>query len=356
MGTESRLLIIFQMIRDLANAAETDPGKRIDELEKRKSEIDEEIRKAQEGLLTPYDSRQIKENFWRIEEEIRRLMSDFREVEENFRHLDRHTRERIATGDIAKSLILEEIFREHDVIEQSDQGKSFAAFWLFLMSRARQDELNTNTEKLRSLADIKLTSSSPLASMKYNLLEAGDSAKRTLGSLSEQLCTFLDSKIWLENRRIVELIKSVEENALTVKKSPPPDREFIYTEAISPDVELPMERKLFSPPQKPPVIDDIPGEGSASDIPDSIYIQYYVDELKLKENIRRAIAGKTQVSLREVCEISPVEKGLSEIITYMVIASRGEGAVINTENQQSIEYTENNEMRRVSLPLVIFSE
>ena len=343
------------MIRDLVNAAEDDPDRRIGELEKRKAEIDIEIQKIRSGLLSAYDSRQIKESFWRIEEEVRRLISDFREVEENFRNLDRQTRERIAAGAAARSDILDDIFREHDVIEHSDQGKSFAAFWLFLMSQSRQEELDSGTEKILSFDEIKNSGPTSLVSMKYSLLDAGDRVKRTLGSLGEQLRTFLDGRIYLENRRIMDIIKSVEENALAVRNIVPADKDFFSMDSVAPDVELPMERKLFTPPQKPPVMEDNPGEGSAPDIPDALYIQHYVDEVRLRDNIRRALAERTQVSLAEVCEICPVEKGLSEIITYMVIASRGEGDMINTDRQQRIEYVDKDEVKSVSLPLVIFS-
>jgi hypothetical protein len=248
VGTESRLLLIFQMIRDLIAATETDPQKRIDELENRKSEIDDEISKIKNGQITTYDSRQIKESFWRIDEEIRRLMSDFREVEENFRFLDRQTRERIATGTFAKSQILDKIFSEHDAIEQSEQGKSFAAFWQFLMSGNRQKELEINTEKILSLDSISgegLTASA-LASMRYALLDAGDKVKKTLANLNEQLRTFLDEKLWLDNRRIMDLIKSVEVKALHLRQTPPGEKNFFEIDSITPDIELPMERKLFT--------------------------------------------------------------------------------------------------------------
>ena len=75
VGTESRLLLIFQMIRDLVSAAESDPEKRIAELEKRRSEIDEEINRARQGLISAYDSRQIKENFW-LEPELAKVATN----------------------------------------------------------------------------------------------------------------------------------------------------------------------------------------------------------------------------------------------------------------------------------------
>ena len=69
------------------------------------------------------------------------LLADFREVEQNFRTLDRAVRERIALWEGGKGTLLEEIFGERDVIADSDQGRSFRAFWDFLMSPARQEEL-----------------------------------------------------------------------------------------------------------------------------------------------------------------------------------------------------------------------
>ena len=56
------------------------------------------------------------------------LLSDFRQVEQNFRDLDRGVREQIATFDGEKGALLDTIFGEHDVIVESDEGKSFRAF------------------------------------------------------------------------------------------------------------------------------------------------------------------------------------------------------------------------------------
>jgi hypothetical protein len=61
----------------------------------------------------------------------RELLSDFREVEQNFRNLDRSVRERIALWDGGKGALLETIIGERDAIADSDQGKSFRAFWDF---------------------------------------------------------------------------------------------------------------------------------------------------------------------------------------------------------------------------------
>ncbi len=79
----------------------------------------------------------------------RELLTDFREVEYNFRQLDRRVRERIALWEGSKGALLEEIMGERDLIADSDQGRSFRAFWDFLLSSRRQEEL---TRSARSRA------------------------------------------------------------------------------------------------------------------------------------------------------------------------------------------------------------
>jgi len=141
IGTESRLLTLFQLLRDLAAGAQNDPAERIRELERRRAEIDREIDRVRAGQAGPLDATQVKERYVQVGDTARRLLADFRQVEENFRNLDVQTRERIATSNQPKGALLEEIFGETDHIHRSDQGKSFDAFWEFLMSPARQDEL-----------------------------------------------------------------------------------------------------------------------------------------------------------------------------------------------------------------------
>ena len=102
-------------------------------------------------------------------------------MEENFRALDRHTRERIAIGDSAKGQVLDAIFGEHDAIWDNDQGKSFRAFWEFLMSPGRQDELQALLQKTFDLDDIRAlgVDNALLPRIKLNLLSAAEKVYQT---------------------------------------------------------------------------------------------------------------------------------------------------------------------------------
>ena len=222
IGTSSRLLTVFDLLRQMAEGSETDPEARVRELERKRSEIEAEMARIREGKMELMDDTALRERFIQVEMTARALLADFRAVEQNFRSLDRDVRERIATWEGAKGALLQEFFGERDAIADSDQGKSFRAFWDFLMSASRQEELTTLLERVFSLEAVRtLRPDRRLLRIHYDWLEAGEGAQRTVARLSEQLRRFLDEAAWLENRRIMELVRHVEQEAIRIRRDPP---------------------------------------------------------------------------------------------------------------------------------------
>ena len=127
VATESRLLTVFELLRQIVEGSEPDRAARLAELERRKAQIEEEIRRVAGGDVVLMDETQVKDRFLQMATTARALLTDFREVEQNFRKLDRGVREQIALWDGAKGELLERIFGERDAISDSDQGRSFRA-------------------------------------------------------------------------------------------------------------------------------------------------------------------------------------------------------------------------------------
>ena len=248
VGTESRLVNVFELLHNLVTGTETDPGARISELERRKRDIESEIKRIHEGDLYLLDTTRIKERFLQVAATARGLLSDFREVEQSFRELDRTLRERIATWDGGKSALLDDIFGERDIIADSDQGKSFRAFWDFLMSPTRQEELGFLLSRVFELAPVKeLEPDQRLLRIHYDWVQAGEVTQRTISRLSEQLRRYLDDKAWLDNRRIMQLMREIEQSALALRDRMP---EGVVSELdeTAPEINLTMDRPLFNPP------------------------------------------------------------------------------------------------------------
>ncbi len=188
VGTESRLMSIFDLLRQVVEGSETDPDTRIAELEKRKATLDTEIARIKAGQIDLMDATRVRERFLAINDSADSLLADFREIEQNFRDLDREVRERIATWEGGKGALLEEFFGERDAIADSDQGRSFRAFWEFLMSPSRQDELSDLLQKIFNMPPVQsLEPDRRLLRIHYEWLKAGEAAQRTVARLSEQL-------------------------------------------------------------------------------------------------------------------------------------------------------------------------
>jgi hypothetical protein len=356
VGTESRLMTVFELLRQMVEGAETDAESRIAELEKRKQEIEGKIERIRSGEVVLLDDTALKDRFQQVSSLARELLSDFREVEHNFRQLDRNVREQIATWDGRKGELLERIFGERDAISDSDQGKSFRAFWDFLLSPVRQEELSDLLEKVFALEAIGSLHADPrLKRIHYDWMEAGEYTQRTVAKLSQQLRRYLDDQAYLENKRIMQLLHRIETSALVVRDALPTGA-FMAIDEVAPTVRLPMERPLFSPPVKPRITAEVlSGEGGEIAV-DALYEQVIVDPARLKANIRRLLQTRNQVTLRDVLLEHPVEHGLAEVVAYLVMASADEKAVFDENEPEQIFWCDaRGRELSATLPRVIFS-
>lgn len=356
VGTESRLLTVFRLLSEIAKDTETNPQLRIDRLEQEKAKLEREIASLKNGHMKPHDPTRVKEKFLQAEDTARQLLSDFRQVEENFRSLDRGVRERITIGSSDKGQMLDDIFMEQDAITESDQGRSFKAFWMWLMSPASHEELQDTLKTVLALPEIEsLQHDELLGRIRFRLLEAGEKVNSTCGQLVEQLRRYLDDQAWLENRRIMEIVREIEQSAIVVRQKPPPDKLFTTLAPYKPEFELPMSRGLFRPATRP-VINETAEEGEADFDTSALYSQHYVDARVLQAQIRYALQDRTQISLSELLKLYPVEKGLSEVVAYLHIASESDHALVNSDDNEEIAWQDEQGNRKQAwMPEVIFT-
>jgi flagellar motility protein MotE (MotC chaperone) len=354
VGTESRLLTLFELLRQMSEGSQADPQVRIAELQKRRSDIDAEIARILAGDIPLLDDTGLKDRFQQFLQLARELLTDFREVEHNFRTLDRRVRERIALWEGAKGALLEEIMGERDAIADSDQGKSFRAFWDFLMSQSRQEELSRLLEQVLSLPPIlAMRPETRLQRVHYDWLEAGEHTQRTVAKLSEQLRRFLDDQAWLENRRIMDILHSVENHALALREEAPKG-DFMPLAETSATVELPLERPLYQPPLKPLIAQMALDEGDADVDTAALYAQVVVDRAELARNIRQELQGRSQISLAEVVTRHPLRNGLAELVAYLQLAGEWPKKAVDDEVQEQVSWQlKTGVMRKATLPRII---
>ena len=275
-------------------------------------------------------------------------------MEHNFRKLDRRVRERIALWEGAKGALLEEIMGERDAIADSDQGKSFRAFWDFLMSQSRQEELSLLLEEVLALPPIiSMRPDTRLRRVHYDWLEAGEHTQRTVARLSEQLRRFLDDKAWLENRRIMDILHEVETHALDLRDDLPPG-DFMPLDGSTTVIELPFERALYRPPFKPLIAGIALDEGDAEIDTTVLYAQVVVDRAELLRNIRMELQMHSQITIGEVVVRHPLRNGLAELVAYLQLAGEWPRTAVDEGAEEEVKWQSVTGItRQATLPRII---
>ncbi|MGN6575044.1 MAG: DUF3375 domain-containing protein [Nocardioides sp.] len=315
VATESRLHTAVELLRQIVHGTDTDPQRRLIELRRRRDELDAEIAAVESGELPLLAPASVRDRFQQFTTTARELLSDFREVEENFRRLDRAARERIATWDGAKGELLNELVGSRSEITNSDQGHSFQAFYDFLLSASRQQELTDLLDRVTGLDAVD--ADRRVKGVHHEWSEAAERAQRTVRQISEQLRRFLDDQVWLENRRVLDLVRDVESAALSVRDNPPSHGLTVDEPGIA--IALPFERPLYTPPAAAEVESLIPPTVAEVDS-DVLFAQTFIDQTRLLDNIRAVLPAHSTALLSDIVTMYPIEHGAAEIVSYLALA------------------------------------
>lgn len=354
IGTKSRLLVILDLLRQLRAGTDPNPQLYLTDLERQRRAIDDEIDRIVKGKLHLLPPVEIKERFAHVVENTRRLLSDLRGVEQNFRTLDLEARKRIASWEAGKGALLGELFKGSDSIQRTEQGQSFLAFWDFLMSRERQEELSELLDAVLAIPDVREVNDDPrLRHAMVDWMDATDEAQRTVGRLSEQLRRFLDDQSRVHSRRLLEIIDGVERKAIAITESPP-EGDFMSINALGADIHLPLDRPLYWPPVRLALIDEDIVIGTAEGEPNALYQQVYIDPALLQAHIDECLGTADIVTLSEIITKFPLEQGLAEIVGYMRLASGSERAAIFDDKQEIISWAFGDGSRSATVPFIAF--
>lgn len=351
VGTESRLHTVVELLRQIVHGAETDPQVRLTELRRRRDALDREIAEVEAGNMTVLSTTALRDRYQQFAATARDLLSDFREVEENFRNLDRAARERIARWEGGKGELLADLVGSRADISSSDQGRSFQAFYDLLLSETRQDELADLLARVQWLE--QLEADRRLRTVHHDWSEAAERTQQTVRQISEQLRRFLDDQVWLENRRVLDLVRSIEAIALTWRDAPP----MIGLEVDEPGIRiaLPFERPLYDARPAARVESLLDPDADAAVDVSALFGQTFVDQTRLAHNIRSALPECGSALLSDIVAVYPIEQGAAEIVGYLALAEDDLEVTVDDQDEICIDYADGEVVRRMRLPKVTVS-
>jgi hypothetical protein len=360
VGTESRFVDILMKLKEIVENTSEDYEKRITELEKRKQEIEAEIRTIRiNRSVNTFSDTQIKDRFYDVIKLSKELLSDFGEVEGNFQHImheiyDRHNNIQNRRGDIV-FYALDAL----DELKEKDQGKSFYAFWKFLTEDKSQENFRSMIDAIYTLIEdknIELTDHRFFSHLKHQLYHSGKKVIDANKKLSDKLSRIIAEKNSLQRKAAIELINQIKHEALARIQSPPSSGNFINIDT-TPDLFL-ISSRVPSTKQESLSVRKQPKEmgGRNFDEADftSLFNQFNIDRQKLHERVNIMLKGTGQVTLREIMESYPLTKGLTEIIAYMSIASQSDKHIISSDYPIKVPLNKD-ATRFIEIPQIIFN-
>ncbi|PYH01179.1 DUF3375 domain-containing protein [Arthrobacter stackebrandtii] len=353
--TQSRLSSIFNLLKTLVHGSETDPEARLDELQRQRDDIDAQMEQIRSGDIPVMSGPEAVDHFHQLTTSAKELLSDFREVEANFRKLDRSLREQISLWEGGQGDLLETIFSSQQDISGSLQGRTFQGFWDYLMSPALRTELHELLERATRIEALATQDGlAQITSMQKDWLPAVEQTQSTVRQLSAQIRRLLDDKVFLENKRIMALIRNIESGAVAVRGTPPTGP---FAELAGHDVPvaLPFERPLYEPSRSTPIDDSV---GVSEDLgvdANALFNQFYVDTARLEANIDAVLDGAEQATLADIADAFPLSQGLAEIVSYFQLATESPTATIDPHAAQTLSWTlPDGSLREATVEKVIF--
>jgi hypothetical protein len=326
--TESRLsTVILQLVR-LAEETETNPEARVAALIAERERIDMEIASVRQGRIRTLPDERAIERARELIALAGELAGDFRSVRDEFEQLNRDLRERIMDSEGHRGEVLDALFAGVDVIAASDAGQTFHAFWKLLTDPEQSATFEDALDQVltRGFAGrLDTPERRFLLRLMQTLLEQGGIVHEVLQRFARNLKQFVQSREYLEQRRMSHLIKEAQRAALAVKdKVKPADTLQYELQLTSSRIRSIDQWTLYDPSLNTIERGVHAGDEAIMDL-DSIsglIAHAEIDFRSLKGNIRAALEYCSSASIGEILKQFPAVQGLGSIVGYLALGSR----------------------------------
>jgi hypothetical protein len=359
IGTESKFKTLFNQLKDLVEFTSDDKEKRLQLLNDKKLEIEQQIQRLKMGEdIKVFEEYEIVPRFNDLNKLAKELLSDFKEVDENFKRIIKDIYQKQTDVSLKKGAILQYTFDALDQLKNSSQGKSFYAFWEFLSSQELQKEWETLTQMLYQTLDNKNinTNDTFLKDMERHLFDLGQKVYKTNDKMAEKLSRIIRESEISKTEITKNIIQEIKKLLLEIsKRKIKPDISF-ETEEIK--INLPFERKLTYEQSEEIIYNNKPqiSETSFDDLSGfgKLYNHYAIDKNELRKRVRNILKEKSQTTILDIVDSQGgISKGLPELFGYFGIVKDFKYA-INADKTQHILFDKEN-IKMIRIPEVILT-
>ena len=225
--TSSRLANVSDLLTSLARDTDPDPASRIEALRRQRERIDQQIARVEQDGYTPLDDQSAQERLQEILLLADEVPRDFAKVAESIEQINHDLREQIVSHEGQRGGVLAQVFSGVDLIENSDAGRTFNAFYRLLLDPELAERFDAAVDAvlLRGFTQALPLGESAFLRQYLSLLQRESAQVRaTLTDLSRSLRRFVETQEYREHKRLAEAIGRAEQAAMAVLRVLPPTR------------------------------------------------------------------------------------------------------------------------------------
>ncbi|MEO8591740.1 MAG: DUF3375 domain-containing protein [Candidatus Solibacter sp.] len=306
VATESRLAVVIQQLVKLAEETDANPETRVARLLVERDRLDRQIERLRGGNVDTLSGPQATERVREIIALADALAGDFRRVRDDFERLNRDLRECLMDNDASRGEVLERLFAGVDVIAESEAGRTFSAFWRLLTDLEQSSTLDDALDQVLSrgfAGQLQAKERRFLLTLTRTLLTQGGMVHDVLRHFATSLKSFVQSRQYIEQRRVVHVLKDAQRAALALKEM------VAATDAVEYTLQLTSSRltsvsqwSLYDPSLEAPsgAMHDGDAPPIALETVAELVAQSEIDFRALKANIRSVLCERSQASVADI--------------------------------------------------------
>lgn len=335
VATESRLSLVLDQLRLLAEQTETDPAVRLESLERERAQLEARIAAVRSGQLEPLPEDRALERAREILALASELGNDFRRVREEFQQLNRNLRQQIVESDSSRGEVLEQLFAGVDVIAEAEAGRSFKAFWRLLTDPEQSVTLDTALEQVMSRPfshQLERRERQFLLQFTRVLLDRGGEVHDVFQNFARSLKQFVQSQEFREQRRLIRLLNIAQRRAIALKDQLRPTADvdqILYLSSAG--IRSLGQWQLHDPALGAVETGILLAEDAEISLEavSELVAQSEIDFRRLRAQVEELLQARAQITVADLLAAFPATQGLGTVVGLLALGARdgvvGEG-------------------------------
>lgn len=357
-ATESRLSVVIQQLSRLADETNANPSARLAALHAERDRIDRAIAEVERGGVKTLASDRALERAREIIALAQELATDFRSVRDEFERLNRGLRQSLMENEGSRGEVLEQLFAGVDLIGDSDAGRTFQAFWRLLTDSEQAATLRESLDEVSSRPFARQLDSQErkfLLGLTGALVDEGRGVHDVLQHFARSLKSFVQSREFLEHRRLHGLLRAATQGALEAKALVRPNAQVGFELMQSSSrIRSVSQWVLYDPAQRVSDASMLVAEPSELDLEaiSDLVRQSEIDFRTLRQHVRDVLERQSQATIAQILELFPAEQGLGSIVGYVALGAKhgemaGGSEVVAWRGDDAVQ-------RRARVPTIFF--